>query len=172
MVIGLAARPALGGAHLRTVFGSVPTPVVAVCAVVDGAAVGMVFSSFATVSLEPPLASVCAARSSRTWPLLRRADRLGVTVLAAGHGDVPRRLSGPAGDRFSGLAPRAGAGGALLLDGGTAWFECSVNAEVPAGDHHVVLLDIHALDSDPSATPLVYRHSRTRPLPPGEAPVA
>jgi flavin reductase (DIM6/NTAB) family NADH-FMN oxidoreductase RutF len=165
MVTRLEARPALGGTHLRAVFGAVPTPVVAVCAVVDGTPVGMVFSSFATVSLDPPLASVCAARSSRTWPVLRRARRLGVTVLSACHGEVPRQLSGPAGDRFTGLTLHGGAHGALLLDGGTAWLECSVEAEIAAGDHDVVLLAIHALDADPAATPLVYRHSRTRPLP-------
>jgi flavin reductase (DIM6/NTAB) family NADH-FMN oxidoreductase RutF len=62
------------GTQLRKVFGRFPSGVVAVCADVDGAPVGMLVSSFTSVSLEPALASVCVMESSRSWSLLRRAQ--------------------------------------------------------------------------------------------------
>lgn len=70
---------------LRSVFGRFPTGVTAVCAEVDGAPVGMAASSFTSVSLSPPLVSVCVQNSSQTWPVLRRARRIGVSVLSEEH---------------------------------------------------------------------------------------
>jgi flavin reductase (DIM6/NTAB) family NADH-FMN oxidoreductase RutF len=150
--------------RLRTVFGAVPTSVVAVCAVVAGAPAGMVFSTFTAVSLDPPLVSLCVNRTSGTWPLLRCSPRLGLTVLADPHGHLPRQLAGPREHRFTGVDLRYGAGGAVLIEGGAAWLECSPHAAYPAGDHELVLLEVRALDTDPAATPLLYRHSSIRPL--------
>lgn len=161
-----ANRPTSGlpDVLLREVFGAVPTSVVAVCAMIDGAPGGMVFSTFTAVSMHPPLVSVCVGNSSGTWPLLRRAPRLGVSVLGAWHTTVSTQLAGPYADRFTGLGLRLCDGGGILLDDAAAWLECSLRAEIPAGDHRVALLDIHALGADRATAPLVYRHSRCAPL--------
>ena len=46
-------------------------------------------SSFTSVSLTPPLVSVCVAHTSTTWPLLRHRDRLGeVGERAVDHRDL------------------------------------------------------------------------------------
>ena len=58
--------------RLRQAFGIFPTGVVAVAAEVDGQLVGLAASSFTSVSLDPPLVSFSVARSSKTWPDLRR----------------------------------------------------------------------------------------------------
>ncbi len=46
-------------------------------------------------SLEPALVSFSVVNTSKTWPDLRRATHLGVTILADQHGEVCRRLAGP-----------------------------------------------------------------------------
>lgn len=162
--LGEPAPAVVGEDQLRAVFGTVPTGVVAVCALVAGEPTGMVFSTFTGVSLTPPLVSLCVNRSSGTWPLLRRSPRLGVTVLGGPHGPLPRQLAGPREHRFTGLDLRPGTAGALLIEGGAAWLECSPHARYPAGDHELVLLRVHALDADPTATPLVYQRGHSRPL--------
>ncbi len=81
---------------LRDAFGAFPTGVVAVAAQVDGRLVGRAASSFTTVSLAPPLVSFSVAKGSITWPELRRAKHLGVTVLAEDHDALSRQLAGPA----------------------------------------------------------------------------
>src|SRR6187397_2413881 len=101
---------------LRTAFGMFPTGVVAVAAEVDGKLFGLAASSFTSVSLDPPLVSVNLATSSKTWPDLRRAGHLGVTVLADHHDVVCRQLAGPVEHRFEGLAHRATEDGAVTLD--------------------------------------------------------
>ncbi len=150
--------------RLREVYGAFPTGVTVLSALVDGAPVGMTANSFTTVSLDPPLVSVCAAHTSSTWPLLRGSERIGVSVLGADQGPLCRQLAGPADQRFDGVDWRAPTGGAVLLDASAAWLECSLHAEVVAGDHVVALLDVHDLDRDPAADPLVFHGSRFRSI--------
>lgn len=63
---------------LRQAFGCFPSGVTAFCGLLDGAAEGMAASSFTSVSLDPPLVSVCVAKTSTTWPKLATLDRLGL----------------------------------------------------------------------------------------------
>jgi flavin reductase (DIM6/NTAB) family NADH-FMN oxidoreductase RutF len=147
-------------AHLRRVFGAYPTGVTALAALVDGQPVGMAANSFTSVSLQPPLASVCIAHTSTTWPLLRAAGRLGVNVLSADQHHAGRQLSARTGDRFHGLSWRATDLGAILLDGASAWLECSVGQTIHAGDHDIVVLLVHELEADHDRKPLVFHASR------------
>ncbi|MFB7372041.1 flavin reductase family protein [Streptomyces sp. NPDC056222] len=151
---------------LRAVYGAFPTGVTAIAALIDGAQVGLVASSFTTVSLAPPLVSVSMAHTSRTWPVLRRAQRLGISVLGAEHGPLCRRLAGPSDERFAGAAWQTTPGGAVLLHGAGAWLECSVDNEVRAGDHDIVVLRVHDLRLDKAVDPLVFHSSTFRSLAP------
>lgn len=147
---------------LRAAFGFFPTGVVAIAAEVDGRLVGLAASSFTTVSLDPPLVSVNLARTSKTWPDLRRAGHLGVTVLAGEQAVVCRQLAGPVDDRFTGIAHLVSDEGAVTLDEGLARFDCTIYQEVDAGDHILVLLELHAVehvDADSPSTPLVFHRS-------------
>ncbi|GAA4253685.1 flavin reductase family protein [Dactylosporangium darangshiense] len=155
----MTAPTLLSAADLRRVFGTFPTGVTAVAAIVDGEPVGLAASSFTSVSLEPPLVSVCIARTSTTWPVLRRARRLGVSVLSAGQEHLGRQLSRRGVDRFAGATWRTSNGGEILLDGACAWLDCTVYNEYPAGDHAIILLRVHDLDADHTAAPLVFHRS-------------
>ncbi len=154
----------LDPATLRRVLGAYPTGVTALAALVDGEPVGMAANSFTSVSLEPPLVSVCVATTSSTWPKLRRATRLGVSVLSHEQEAASRSLASRGVDRFAGLSWHATEDGAILLDGASAWFDCAVEREIRAGDHEIVLLNVHGLGTDPLTPPLVFHGSRYRRL--------
>jgi flavin reductase (DIM6/NTAB) family NADH-FMN oxidoreductase RutF len=145
--------------RLREAFGVFPTGVVAVAAEVDGQLVGLAASSFTSVSLEPALVSFSIANSSKTWPTLRTSPRLGLTVLADHHHDVCRQLAGPVASRFDGLAVTVSDDGAATLDDGLVRYDCSIHDEVVAGDHTIVLLQLHAVDSADTSLPLVFHRS-------------
>lgn len=148
--------------ELRRVFGAFPTGVTAIAALSDGEPVGIAASSFTSVSLDPPIVSICVAHSSTTWPALRRAERLGVSVLGAHQEWVCRRLSARGGDRFAMLRWRSTCNGAVLLDGASAWLDCGIHREIPAGDHDIVLLRVYDLDAYSGVAPLVFHDSRYR----------
>jgi flavin reductase (DIM6/NTAB) family NADH-FMN oxidoreductase RutF len=150
--------------RLRRVFGAFPSGVIAIAALVDGKPLGIAASSFTSVSLDPALVSVCVAHSSTTWPVLVRAERFGLSVLAAEQEQACRQLSSRDGDRFAELPWRATHAGAVLLDGASAWLECSIETLVHAGDHDIVVLRVHDLDADERVTPLVFHASRFRRL--------
>jgi flavin reductase (DIM6/NTAB) family NADH-FMN oxidoreductase RutF len=153
------AAPDLAPDRLRAAFGIFPTGVVAVAAEVGGELVGLAASSFTTVSLRPPLVSFSIANTSQTWPQLRRARHVGVTVLADHHGPAARRLAGPAGSRFDGLQVGLSDLGAVTLLDGLARFETSIYREFEAGDHTIVLLELHGVEHVDTSSPLVFHRS-------------
>lgn len=152
-------RQDLDPSRLRKALGIFPTGVVAVAAEVDGRLVGLAASSFTSVSLEPPLVSVSIANTSRTWPFMRRAGHLGVTVLADHHRAAARQLAGPVQSRFDGLLVALSSEGAVTLTDGLARFDTTIYREVEAGDHTIVLLQLHAVEHAGDSLPLVFHRS-------------
>ena len=151
---------AVDAVGLRRAFGRFPSGVTAVCALDDtGTPAGMAASSFVSVSLDPPLVALCVQQTSTTWPRLRDRPRLGLSVLGDGQNEACRRLASKQGDRFAGLDLHGTDGGALLLRGASAWLDCSVESTVPAGDHDLVLLQVHRQCTHHDHGPLVFHES-------------
>jgi flavin reductase (DIM6/NTAB) family NADH-FMN oxidoreductase RutF len=151
-------------AVLRRAFGCFPSGVTALCALESGTPVGMAASTFTPVSLEPALVSVCVQGTSSTWPRLRGQRRLGLSVLAEGQDLVCRSLAAKDGDRFADVDWESGEDGSVYVHGASLWLDCSVHAELPGGDHTIVLLKIHGLRAEPDRAPLVFHGSRFRRL--------
>ena len=58
-----------------------------------------------------------------------------------------------------GVAVTASSDGAVTLDEGLARFDCTVYREVEAGDHTIVLLELHAVEHADTSSPLVFHRS-------------
>ncbi|MFB6552746.1 MULTISPECIES: flavin reductase family protein [unclassified Streptomyces] len=157
-------EPVTAATQLRQAFGCFPSGVTALCAYRDGEPVGLAASSFTSVSMEPPLVSVCIQHTSSTWPKLRDLPRLGLSVLAEDQDEICARLASKAGDRFAGVEWFASADGSVFVDGATLWLDCTIREEVTCGDHDIVLLEISGLSVAPDASPLVFHGSRFRRL--------
>jgi flavin reductase (DIM6/NTAB) family NADH-FMN oxidoreductase RutF len=151
---------------LRNAFSRFPSGIAALCAIVDDEPQGIVASSFTVgVSLEPPLVMFAVQNTSRTWPIVRSAQRIGVSILGESHQGVCRQIASRDGDRFAGLRLDSTDEGALFLHDASLWLDCSVEQEVPAGDHHVVLLRVHGHATHHDANePLVFHGSSFRTL--------
>jgi flavin reductase (DIM6/NTAB) family NADH-FMN oxidoreductase RutF len=124
---------------------------------------GMTASSFASVSLDPPLVLVCLGRSSRTRHLLSETNFFVVNVLAAHQEHISRAFARQGVKPFDKLPHRLTQDGAPVLDGVIAWMECSVEQIVQAGDHDVVVGRV-ARSSATDEEPLVYFDQRYREL--------
>ncbi|MGX1773781.1 flavin reductase family protein [Nocardia brasiliensis] len=149
---------------LRNAYGAFPSGVVAVSQLWGGEPVGLAVSSFVSVSIDPPLVSICVRNESRTWPQGYTGSRVGVSVLAGHQHVLGRNLAGPAEQRFAGVRWHAAESGAVFLAEATAWLECEIEQEVPAGDHRIVVLGVRALAVDTGAEPLVFHASGFRSL--------
>ena len=142
---------------LRSAFGQFPSGVAALAASTEQGFAGMAASSFTVgVSLDPPLVSVAIQNNSETWPILRDADSIGISILGQGQGPITRQLAAKGIDRFEGLD---------LLNHAALWLDTTVYAEYPAGDHIMVLLQVNNLaDFTNIHEPLVFHKSQFRNL--------
>jgi len=160
---GALFRPA-DSVELRRAFACFPSGVVGLCALADGGPAGIAASSFTSVSLEPALVSVCVAHTSTTWPALRVAGRLGISVLSEAGEAACLSLSAKGTDRFAALSWTAHDDGAVFLDNAVLRLNCSIEQEVAAGDHDIVVLRVHELSYHADGRPLVFHGSRFRQL--------
>lgn len=159
---GVETRP--DPTTLRQALACFPSGVTAVCALRDGSPVGMAANSFSSVSLEPPLVSVCFSRTSATWPLLRRHPSIGISVLGEHQESACRALSAKQGDRFAGVEWTARDDGAVLIEGAALQLDCRLREEVDAGDHVIALLRVLGVRVFPDIRPLVFHGSTFRRL--------
>jgi 3-hydroxy-9,10-secoandrosta-1,3,5(10)-triene-9,17-dione monooxygenase reductase component len=174
-------EPDLDVRHFRSVLGLFATGVVAVTGIdpASGRPAGLTANSFTSVSLHPPLVSVCLARTSGTWRCLRAAGSYCVNILAEHQLDICLQLATPATDKFRGLAWAASPGGHPILDGVLGWIDCRAETEHAAGDHIIVVGRVRGLGLLLDGRPLVFyrgRYHRCRDLdhgaPPGAASAA
>jgi len=164
-------------AAMRQTLAGFSTGLSVVAAVVDGRVVGMPANSLVSVSLDPPLVSLAFARTSTTWPVLRRAARWGIRVLGEDQAQVLADLRRPTAERFEGIdmdlldgpaglggADLGGAGGAAVVRGSLATLAVEPRQVIEAGDHDLVLLEVTDLRRDLAQRPLVYFGSTTHTL--------
>jgi flavin reductase (DIM6/NTAB) family NADH-FMN oxidoreductase RutF len=121
----------------------------------DGEMHGLTASSFASVSVDPPLILVVLNTESRTYSLLKRSNAFGVSILGEEHSDVARAFAEKGAKPFDSLPHHAAGNGAPILDAAIGWLECSVEGTFPGGTHEVVLGRVEASGSR-EGRPLVY----------------
>ncbi|BBH69555.1 hypothetical protein ACTI_62400 [Actinoplanes sp. OR16] len=146
-------------AGVRHTFAAYPTGLALIAAEVDGRDEAMLANSFTSVSLDPPLVSMAFTHTSTTWPQLRRARELGITILGESHAHLVAqlRLSGPA--RLAGIVLDRATAQARLLPRAAATLIVRPYRHIPAGDHELVLFEVVDHQRDDDAAPLTY-HDR------------
>jgi flavin reductase (DIM6/NTAB) family NADH-FMN oxidoreductase RutF len=115
---------------------------------------GMTVNSFASVSLDPPLVLWSPAKSSSRHAAFVAAERFVIHILGAGQADTCRQFTKNGYD-FSGLTVGLCGGGAPLIEGCLAHFECSRYATHEAGDHTIIVGRVEAAAARDGA-PLVF----------------
>ena len=99
----------------------------------------MTASSLASVSLQPPLVSVCVDHTAALHDLIVAASEFVVNILESGQEELSRRFADHHEDRFAGIGYHAGPEGQILLDGALAHIECERFAMYPGGDHTIIV---------------------------------
>ncbi|MFF4170105.1 flavin reductase family protein [Streptomyces sp. NPDC001744] len=146
----------------------VPAPVTVVTTVdADGRPWGFTASSFSSVSLDPPLVSVCLDKEASTHAAFSSARRFLINVLAEEQHGVARRFATSGIDRFADGAMERCELGLPGLHHTSVRVACSMHSVVDAGDHSILIGFVEeAYTSD--RTPLVYYNrgfARPEPAP-------
>jgi flavin reductase (DIM6/NTAB) family NADH-FMN oxidoreductase RutF len=104
-----------------------------------GRPLGMTASSLASVSLQPPLVSLCIDHQAELHDTIRAAEVFVVNILESAQEALSRRFADPYEDRFEGVGYHRSPEGLVLLDGTLAHIECERHATYPGGDHTIVI---------------------------------
>ncbi len=144
----------------RRALGHFATGVTAVTTVdADGQPAGLTATSFASVSLDPPLVLVCVSHGSQSYPALLDRGRFAVNILGREQEAVSRRLASTRLDKFDGVGLGIGELGLPLIDGALTQLECvTVNTHVE-GDHTIFVGRVERTHVG-SGEPLVYYRGR------------
>jgi flavin reductase (DIM6/NTAB) family NADH-FMN oxidoreductase RutF len=105
----------------------------------DARPLGMTASSLASVSLEPPLVSVCVDHNAELHGAIIAAPVFVVNILESAQEVLARRFADRHEDRFDGVGYHRSPEGLVLLDGALAYLECDRFASYPAGDHTLII---------------------------------
>jgi flavin reductase (DIM6/NTAB) family NADH-FMN oxidoreductase RutF len=150
------AAPLVESGRMREVLGHFASGVVVVTAVTEDGPAGFTCQSFNSLSLEPPLVSFSPARTSSTWPRIRAVGTFCVNILADHHAEISAAFARPGTDKFAGVAWEPAPSGAPLLEGVSAWIDCTLEHEFPGGDHTIVVSRVQQLGSDGTRAPLLF----------------
>ena len=124
---------------------------------------GLTVSSFASVSLQPPLVVVSVDVSSEAHAGFRDSGVFGVSILAEGQDAVSRLFARSGRAKFLEVPLQVGTRGVWLVPDALAHIECEVRAAHPAGDHILYIGEIVSLAVRPGR-PLVYQRGGYRRL--------
>ena len=156
-----AVAPSFSARDFRAALGMFATGVTIVTGRnADGAPVGLTANSFNSVSLSPPLVLWSLARSAGSMPAFARGSHYAINILAADQHELAERFASKAVDRFEGLAFREGAGGAPILEGSAAVFECFNRSRYEEGDHVIFVGEVERCSWRAGAQPLIFHGGR------------
>lgn len=149
---------------VRKTFAQFPSGVSVLSVDYAGEKHALVVSSFMVgVSLDPCLVAVAIQKNSQTWPIVRQAEAIGVSIFAKGQGSLTRQLAGKdRAKRFDQVAVEVNQSGAVYIEDAAMWLETRLFSETDAGDHWMILLQITRLGVDENTDPLLWHGSRFR----------
>ncbi len=146
-------------AELREAMGHFATGVTVITSVgPDGEPVGTTANAVTSLSLDPPLVIVCFDRQSVTLTAIRGHGAFAVNVL----GHRQRHLSANFARRglsavWDEVNHHRGPTGSPRLADVIAVIECTVEHELPGGDHEIIVGRVqHVATSGEGATPLLF----------------
>jgi flavin reductase (DIM6/NTAB) family NADH-FMN oxidoreductase RutF/ubiquinone/menaquinone biosynthesis C-methylase UbiE len=145
-------------AEFRKVLGHFATGVTVVTTSHEGEAHAMTVSSFASVSLEPPLVMFCADKRARTNQMIQASGIFAVNILREAQRPISDLFAGKGTDleRQIALSAQKAVTGSPILEDVLAWIDCRVAAAHDAGDHVIYVGAVEATSRGELGAPLLY----------------
>ena len=156
-----AAAARISTPSFRAALGMFATGVTVITARANnGQLVGLTANSFNSVSLDPPLVLWSLSGRSASLAVFRAGTHYAINVLAADQLELAQRFAAPVRDRWASVAWQPGPGGAPLIEGAAARFECFNRSRYVEGDHVIFVGQVLHCDHRAGAAPLLYHGGR------------
>lgn len=136
--------PAQDSRGFRNCLGRFATGVTVITTMTDdGQKVGITANSFAAVSLDPALVLWSPAKSARRHDVFAEATHFAVHILHEDQADIANGFVKEA-NAFDALDVALNARGTPIIANTLACFECTTHDTIDAGDHTIILGQVHA----------------------------
>ena len=156
-----AQPPSFSAHEFRTALGMFATGVTVVTAcTAQGRVIGVTANSFNSVSLDPPLVLWSLSQAAASLPAFRAGSHYAINVLAADQKLLAEQFALKGTDRWAGVSFVEGAGGAPLLAGAAATFECFNRSRYEEGDHVIFVGEVERCGRRAGASPLLFHGGR------------
>lgn len=152
-----ARAPNFSQSEFRAALGMFATGVTIMTArTAEGGLVGLTVNSFNSVSLEPPLVLWSLARAAASMLAFSTGSHYAINILAGDQQTLAKRFAAKGVDRFADVAFLEGVGGAPLLVGAVASFECFNRSRYEEGDHVIFVGEVERCSHRAGASPLLF----------------
>lgn len=125
----------------------------------DGKPRGLAANSYNSISLDPPLISVCVQKTSSTYPALFKSNYMGLNIMSRDQLNVLGVFAAKGEDKFSKVDWESAPNGSPLLPGSSASIEVEIKERFQALTHTVFIgrvVNATATENEP----LIYRAGR------------
>ena len=141
--------------RFRQAMGYFATGVTVVTTEHGGQLYGMTVSSFASLSLKPPLVLICIEKILTTHTAIAEAGQFAINILEQGQEHLSRRFAMRENDKFVGVAWHSSRFGLPVIEGALAIIECQLRDTFPGGDHSIFVGEV--MDAElRQGSPLLY----------------
>lgn len=152
-----AQAPNFSQSEFRTALGMFATGVTIMTArTAEGGLVGLTVNSFNSVSLTPPLVLWSLARAAASMLAFSTGSHYAINILGSDQQTLAKRFAAKGVDRFADVAFVDGVGGAPLLVGAVASFECFNRSRYEEGDHVIFVGEVERCSHRAGASPLLF----------------
>jgi len=141
--------------RFRQAMGHFASGVTVVTTAHAGQLYGMTVSSFASLSLKPPLVLICIENTLSTYAAITESGQFAINILEHRQEHLSRRFATHEDDKFTGVAWRSSRFGLPILEGALTIIECQLHNTFPGGDHTIFVGEV--LDAEINhGSPLLY----------------
>ncbi len=152
-----ALPPDFSKSQFRAALGMFATGVTIVTArSAEGTLVGLTANSFNSVSMAPPLVLWSLAHTAGSMAAFQAGSHYAINILSADQQDLAKQFAAQGCDRFAGVRFAEGSGGAPLLEGAAATFECFNRSRYDEGDHVIFVGEVERCSFTEGASPLLF----------------
>jgi flavin reductase ActVB len=100
---------------------------------------GFTASSFAALSLDPPLVLVCLDRAADCYPVFMTAQRFVVNIVTPAHAQLAKQFATKGADKFAHGGFEFDEDGYAVLPDAAAVIHCELEQALPGGDHVILV---------------------------------
>jgi flavin reductase ActVB len=100
---------------------------------------GFTASSFASLSLHPPMVLVCMGKRAAAYEMMTKAKTFAISILNADQARIAKLFSTPGADRFGDSGVTDSAHGLPVAAGALAQLDCALEILHPGGDHAILI---------------------------------